>query len=202
DKYKELEQKVSAFISEREIDTRLPYFVVNDANDVIGPIAAKFYGNPTESMVNIAITGTNGKTSVASIISHILQRHQKSVGLIGTTGIFINDKVLFKNSKTPTTPPPLDIQKISHELRLHHADFHQTMDEYFNAKSKLFTEADQDEYCILNKDTSYFHAMKEKCNGRLISYGTLEDANFRASNIELNEKNTLFDVTYQHETVR
>ena len=237
DKYKELEQKVSAFISEREIDTRLPYFVVNDANDVIGPIAAKFYGNPTESMVNIAITGTNGKTSVASIISHILQRYQKSVGLIGTNGIFINDKVLFKNSKTPTTPPPLDIQKISHELRLHHADyttmevtshglhfdrtkgidfkyrvftnltvdhldFHQTMDEYFNAKSKLFTEADQDEYCILNKDTSYFHAMKEKCNGRLISYGTLEKANFRASNIELNEKNTLFDVTYQNETVR
>src|SRR5690625_1198027 len=107
DTYKDLEHKVSAFISEREIDTPLPCFVVNDANDVIGPIAAKFYDNSTESMVNIAITGTNGKTSVASIISHILQKDQKSVGLIGTNGIFINDKVLFKNSKTTTTPPQI-----------------------------------------------------------------------------------------------
>src|SRR5699024_1269431 len=237
DKYKELEHLVSAFISEREIDTSLPYFVVNDANDVIGPIAAKFYGNPTKSMVNIAITGTNGKTSVASIISHILQGHQKSVGLIGTNGIFINDKALLENSKTPTTPPPLDLQTIANELKVHHADyntmevtshglyfdrtkgidfkyrvftnltvdhldFHKTMDEYFYAKSKLFTEANKDEYCILNKDSSYFNAMSEKCNGQLISYGILEDADFRASNIELNEKDTLFDVTFKGETVR
>src|SRR5699024_12686444 len=59
DKYKELEQKVYAFISEREIDTRLPYFFINDANDVIGPIASKFYWYPTEIIVIISIIGTN-----------------------------------------------------------------------------------------------------------------------------------------------
>src|SRR5699024_3129121 len=48
----------------------------------------------------------------------------------------------------------------------------------------------------------YFNAMSEKCNGQLISYGILEDADFRASNIELNEKDTLFDVTFKGETVR
>lgn len=237
DKYKELENHVSAFISEREIDTSLPYFLVNDVNEVIGPIAAKFHGFPTEAMVNIAITGTNGKTSIASIISHILQGHKKSVGLIGTNGVFINDKALLENLKTPTTPPPLDLQKIAYELKLHqadyntmevtshglhfhrtkginfkyriftnltvdHLDFHRTMDEYFRAKSKLFTGANHYEYCILNKDSSYFNAMSDKCNGQLISYGTQEDADFRASNINLNEKYTMFDVTYKNETVR
>src|SRR5699024_531831 len=87
-------------------------------------------------------------------------------------------------------------------LTVDHLDFHKTMDEYFYAKSKLFTEANKDEYCILNKDSYYFNAMSEKCNGQLISYGIIEDAAFRASNIELNEKDTLFDVTFKCETVR
>lgn len=236
-KYKELEDKVVAFISEREIDTALPYFVVKDANDVIGPVAAKFYENPTEKMTNIAITGTNGKTSVASIITHILQAYEKKVGLIGTNGIFINEKKLMDNLKTPTTPPPLNLQKIANELKINdaaynvmevtshglyynrtkgikykyrlftnltadHLDFHHTMDEYFNAKSQLFKEASKDEYCLLNKDSAYFDAMSEKCNGKVISYGTAEGADFRAINIELNEKDTIFDVIYQDEIIR
>src|SRR5699024_6567293 len=76
------------------------------------------------------------------------------------------------------------------------------MDEYFYAKSKLSTEANKDEYCILDKDSSYFNAMSEKCNGKLLSYVILEDADFKASNIEVNEKDTLFDVTFKGEAVR
>lgn len=237
DSYKELENKVVAFISEREIETTIPYFVVEDANDVIGPIAAKFYGNPTQDMINIAVTGTNGKTSVTSIMSHILQEHHKHVGLIGTNGIFVNDRVLMENIKTPTTPPPLDLQKIAHELKLNHAeynvmevtshglhydrtkgidykyrlftnltadhlDFHKTMAEYFKAKSKLFIEANHDDFCILNKDSDYFTALSKQCNGHVISYGVAQGADFRATNIELNEKNTAFDVSFEGETVR
>lgn len=235
--YKELEGTVAAFISEREIDTTVPYFVVEDANDYIGPIAAKFYGYPTEEMINVAVTGTNGKTSVTSILSHILREHHYNVGLIGTNGIFVNDQVLFENLKTPTTPPPLDLQKIAYQLKenqaqynvmevtshgLHygrtkginyqyrlftnltadHLDFHKTMDEYFKAKSLLFSEASEDEYCLLNKDSAYYMQLSKVCTGKVISYGLAEGADFRATNIELNETSTLFDITYDNETVR
>lgn len=237
DVYKDLEDKAVAFISEKAIDTNVPCFVVENANDIIGPITAEFYGNPTKDMVNIAVTGTNGKTSVTSIISHILQSHHKHVGLIGTNGIFVNGKSVVENVKTPTTPPPLELQKIAYELKRHdadynvmevtshglhydrtkgidftyrlftnltvdHLDFHHTMDEYFKAKSKLFVEAKKDDFCILNKDSSYFNELSNQCNGKVVSYGITEDADFSANNIELNEKNTLFDVTYNEETVR
>ena len=237
DVYQQLEDKVSAFISEKDIDTSVPYFVVEDANDIIGPIASNFFGNPTEDMVNIAVTGTNGKTSVTSIISHILKSHQKIVGLIGTNGVFVNDKELMENLKTPTTPPPLDVQKIANQLKLNHADynimevtshglhynrtksipykyrlftnltvdhldFHKTMDEYFKTKSKLFTESNQEDFCVLNKDSAYFTELNDLCNGTVVSYGEADGADFRATNIELDGKSTRFDVTYQGETVQ
>lgn len=237
DVYKKLENKVSAFISEKEIDTNIPYFVVADANDIIGPVAATFYGNPTNDMINIAVTGTNGKTSVTSILSHIFQSHHKNVGLIGTNGIFVNDEPMMDNVKTPTTPPPLELQKIAYQMKKHqadynimevtshglhfnrtkaidykyrlftnltvdHLDFHGTMENYFHAKSKLFIDAKQDEFCILNKDSSCFNELNKLSRGKVISYGASKGADVKASNIELNEKYTQFDVTYQNETVR
>lgn len=237
DVYKELENKVSAFISEKKIDTNIPYFVVADANDIIGPVASTFYGNPTNDMTNIAVTGTNGKTSVTSILSHIFQSHHKNVGLIGTNGIFVNNELIIDNPKTPTTPPPLELQKITHEMQKHeadynimevtshglhfnrtkgidykyrlftnltvdHLDFHGTMDEYFHAKSTLFMDANQDDYCILNKDSSYFNELSKLSRGKTVSYGESRAADFHASNIELNEQYTRFDVTHHHETVR
>src|SRR5690625_2629875 len=205
DVYKELENKVSAFISEKEIDTNIPCFVVADANDIIGPVAATFYGNPTNDMINIAVTGTNGKTSVTSILSHIFQSHHKNVGLIGTNGIFVNDEPIIDNVKTPTTPPPLELQKIAYQIKRHeadynimevtshglhfnrtkaidykyrlftnltvdHLDFHGTMENYFHTKSKLFIDAKQDEYCILNKDSSYFNELNKLSLGKVVFY--------------------------------
>ena len=237
DVYKELENKVSAFISEKKIDTNIPCFVVSDANDIIGPVASTFYGNPTNDMTNIAVTGTNGKTSVTSILSHIFRSHHKNVGLIGTNGIFVNNELIIDNPKTPTTPPPLELQKIAYEMQKHeadynimevtshglhfnrtkgidykyrlftnltvdHLDFHGTMDEYFHAKSKLFMDANQDDSCILNKDSSYFNELSKLSRGKIVSYGESRAADFHASNIELNEKYTRFDVTHHHETVR
>lgn len=237
DVYEQLEDKAVAFISEKKIDTQLPCFLVHDANEVIGPVAARFYGDPTENMTNIAVTGTNGKTSVTFILAHLLQAHEKNVGLIGTNGIYMNNESIVHNNKTPTTPPPLELQKIGHEFHqraahynimevtshgLHfdraksidftyrlftnltpdHLDFHPSMTAYFRAKSKLFVQAKQDEYCILNKDSTYFEELQQLSNGKVISYGTAAGADFRATNIELNEQYSLFDVTYADETIR
>lgn len=237
DVYKQLEEKAVAFISEKEIDTHLPCFLVHDANEMIGPVAARFYGNPTDTMTNIAVTGTNGKTSVTFILAHLLQAYEKNVGLIGTNGIYMNNESIFQNVKTPTTPPPLELQKIGHEfyqraahynimevtshglyfdraksidftyrlftnLTPDHLDFHPSMAAYFKTKSNLFAQAKQKEYCILNKDSTYFDELQQVSNGTVVSYGTAVGADFRATNIELTEQYSLFDVTYKGETVR
>src|SRR5699024_12699003 len=61
--YQAIENKAHAFINEKHLNTDLPQFITEDTSHLIGLIAARFYGYPTESMTNIAVTGTNGKTS-------------------------------------------------------------------------------------------------------------------------------------------
>lgn len=121
--YKSIEDKAQAFISEINLDTDLPQFRIEDTNDLIGLIAARFYGHPTEAMTNIAVTGTNGKTSVIKLISHLLRPTNKLIADIGTNGIFLNDIEIETNTKTPTTPPPLELQEIAYELKNKNSDY-------------------------------------------------------------------------------
>src|SRR5699024_11587261 len=92
-------------------------FITEDTSHLIGLIAARFYGYPTESMTNIAVTGTNAKTSVIKLISHLLRPTNKLTADIGTNGIFLNDLEVESNTKTPTTTPPLELQKIAYALK-------------------------------------------------------------------------------------
>ncbi len=121
--YKTVENKAHAFISETNLQTDLPQFITEDTNVLIGLIAARFYGYPTEAMTNIAVTGTNGKTSVIKLISHLLRPTNKLIADIGTNGIFLNDLEVESNTKTPTTPPPLELQKIADELKNKNSDY-------------------------------------------------------------------------------
>ncbi len=174
-KFREIEKKAHAFISETPLDTNLPNYLINNTNDVIGLIAARFYDNPTESMTNVAITGTNGKTSVMKLISHLLSTTDKSVADIGTNGIFLNNQEFETNTKTPTTPPPLELQKIATELKKqnndyllmevtsHGLDMGRTLG--INFKYRLFTN--------LSKDHLDYHkTMDEYLNAKKILFDT------------------------------
>src|SRR5699024_7151207 len=67
--YQAIENKAHAFINDKHLNTDLPQFITEDTSHLIGLIAARFYGYPTESMTTIAVTGTNGNTSVIKLIS-------------------------------------------------------------------------------------------------------------------------------------
>lgn len=98
-----------AFIIEEDVqkDDGFTYIKVKSTNEVMTILGRNFYEDPSEKIELIGVTGTNGKTSVATFLKDILSQDDKC-GFIGTTGIFDGrDNYLNKN----TTPNNIEIQK-------------------------------------------------------------------------------------------
>lgn len=77
----------------------------------ISKLTYKLYGN---KMKTVAITGTNGKTTVAFFIGQLLMQQKKSVCVIGTLGVFVNGKKLERNFRNNTTLPFYDFIQVIH----------------------------------------------------------------------------------------
>lgn len=78
--------------------------VVKNVRTAMSYIAQNFYDNPADKMKLIAVTGTNGKTSVCCLIRGILNAAGKKCGIIGTNGIWVRDE---RFDSDLTTPDPI-----------------------------------------------------------------------------------------------
>lgn len=67
------------------------WIIVPDGRQFISHASAKLAGNPSESLTVIAVTGTNGKTTVTHFIAQLLRMHGENAAVIGTTGIYMNE---------------------------------------------------------------------------------------------------------------
>ena len=76
-----------------------------------------FYGNPTKGIKVVGVTGTNGKTTVATLLYRVALILGYKAGVIGTTGAFINGEEFKPEYKILTTPGPLDLIKIFKEMK-------------------------------------------------------------------------------------
>jgi len=104
-----IENGAKAFIIEEDIDyiDGYTYIKVENSRKAMAKIASNFYNNASKDIEIIGVTGTNGKTSVTTILSQILNSYNKC-GLIGTIKIDDGkDEIISKN----TTPESLDIQR-------------------------------------------------------------------------------------------
>lgn len=101
------ERGASAFVVEREIETRNPYAVVENTRLVLSQLAARFYGYPSKSLKLIGITGTNGKTTISYMLRFCLNTLQTKTGLIGTIEYDLLDGL---EKSHLTTPESTDIQ--------------------------------------------------------------------------------------------
>ncbi len=217
-----------AIVCEHTIENiGIPQIIVADTKIELPRLAHLIFNKPTEKLNLFGLTGTNGKTTTAYILEHLLGGFEGHVGYIGTNGIRYND--VFIEPKN-TTPEPLSLQQTfnqmvdagvknvaievsSHALELHrvdycrfkvalftnltpeHLDFHPTMDEYFEAKYKLFTMLTPDGYAIVNLDDEYGVRLVNRIRAvhqRVYTYGIDIDADFKAMNVTMTTSGTAF----------
>lgn len=98
--------------SSRELG--VPVIVVDDPRRHVGSIAASVYGQPARSLQMLGVTGTNGKTTVASMIEAGLRAAGRSAGLIGTVGVNVAG---VRHAGVRTTPEAPDLHAILAVMR-------------------------------------------------------------------------------------
>ncbi len=91
----------------------ITYIQVPDAHQALGIMASNFFGNPSEELKLVGVTGTNGKTTVTSLLYQLFKKAGMEAGLISTVKIMVGD-VQYK--ATHTTPDPLTINKYLREM--------------------------------------------------------------------------------------
>ena len=98
-----------ALVVERRLDLPVTQAVVAGARAAMAPAAAAFWGDPTAELRVVGITGTNGKTTTAFLIRHLLEAAGVRTGLLGTVKSVVGgvDATLER-----TTPEAIDLQQV------------------------------------------------------------------------------------------
>ena len=91
----------------------ITYIQVKDTNDALAFMAANYFGNPSEKLKLVGITGTNGKTTIASLLYQLYKKAGFKVGLLSTVKILVDD-IEFK--ATHTTPDSITINHYLNEM--------------------------------------------------------------------------------------
>jgi UDP-N-acetylmuramoyl-L-alanyl-D-glutamate--2,6-diaminopimelate ligase len=195
----------SMIVTERALDPDVPHVVVPDARAALAKLAACMHGYPAERMTLTGVTGTEGKTTVTHIIKGLIEgvTGQKA-GLIGTIhmdrttpdAVALN-RVFAGMIAEGCTHCVMEVS--SHALaqsrvlglryaagaftNLHHEhmDYHKDMEDYFQTKSRLFSQCKKG---ILNIDDPYGRRLYEKYPDA-ITFAVDREANFKAEQVEL-----------------
>ena len=96
-----------------EINTDVTYIKVKDANEALAYISANYYENPSAKLQLVGITGTNGKTTVASLLYQLFKKAGYKVGLLSTVKIMVDET---EHKATHTTPDSLTINRFLSEM--------------------------------------------------------------------------------------
>ena len=87
----------------------ITYIQLEDTEDAVGKIATQFYGDPTRRLKLIGVTGTNGKTTIATLLFNMFRRMGFKCGLCSTVCNYIEDKAMPTNQ---TTPDPITLNEL------------------------------------------------------------------------------------------
>ena len=91
----------------------ITYVEVDNSNLALSVLAANYYGNPSDDIQLIGVTGTNGKTTVATLLYKLFKKAGFKVGLLSTVKILIDNK---EYKATHTTPDSLTINRYLKEM--------------------------------------------------------------------------------------
>lgn len=164
---------VAVVTDAKGLTMKLPTLVVADPRRVAGEIASYIYGQPSSNMFSVGITGTNGKTTVTTLLHQIWQFARWDSGLIGTVNTQINSEIL---PSTHTTPEAATLQSllaamrerhcraVAMEVSSHALELFRVTGTHFNIAG--FTNLTQDHLDFHGDMDSYF-----KAKSKLFRYG-------------------------------
>lgn len=113
---KAIELGATAIVCEEIPETRnadITYIKVENSEQAVGSIATSFYGDPTSKMKLVGVTGTNGKTTIATVLYNTFRHMGYKVGLISTVVNYIDGKAI---PTEHTTPDPITLNRLLGEM--------------------------------------------------------------------------------------
>jgi UDP-N-acetylmuramoyl-L-alanyl-D-glutamate--2,6-diaminopimelate ligase len=96
-----------ALVCQRPLGLGVPEVIVDDVRAAMGPAAARFFGDPTAELEVVGVTGTNGKTTTAFLVRHLLEGGGRQTGLLGTVKRVVGG---VEEEVERTTPEAIDLQ--------------------------------------------------------------------------------------------
>jgi UDP-N-acetylmuramoyl-L-alanyl-D-glutamate--2,6-diaminopimelate ligase len=228
-----VEKGAAAVMTASDLDIpRATMIRVQDPRIALSTAAATFYGHPSLQLQTAGVTGTNGKTTVAFLLKHLLDVAERPCGLIGTVRYIIGPREL---PAARTTPEADDMQRLLREMRdvncraavmeisshaldqnrardiefdaaiftnltQDHLDYHETMEAYFAAKSRLFEQLAAQPHkrgtAVINIDDRYGRRLLDEFGSRVntITYGQSSNAMFRAGDLRTDLHGTQYSL--------
>jgi UDP-N-acetylmuramoyl-L-alanyl-D-glutamate--2,6-diaminopimelate ligase len=193
-----------ALVVERPLGLGVPEAVVPSVRAAMGPVASRFYSDPTAELRVVGVTGTNGKTTTAFLVRALLEAMGTQTGLLGTVTSVVGGR---ERPVERTTPEAIDLQAdframldegdtacaievSSHALVLgraggvglavavftnltqDHLDFHNTMEDYFQAKRLLFLPGDGPPpgVSVVNVGDAYGRRLAREIAGKKLTF--------------------------------
>jgi UDP-N-acetylmuramoyl-L-alanyl-D-glutamate--2,6-diaminopimelate ligase len=89
-----------------EINTNVTYILVKDSKEALAYMVDNYFDNPSQEINLVGVTGTNGKTTIASLLYSLFKKLGYKVGLLSTVKVMIDDKEF---PATHTTPDSISI---------------------------------------------------------------------------------------------
>lgn len=188
----------------------ITYVKVPDTKEALGILAGNFYDNPSEKMKLVGVTGTNGKTTITTLLHQLFRNLGHKTGMIGTVVNKINDESV---EAERTTPDAIVLQELLAEmveagceycfmevsshavsekrisgihfaggvftnLTLDHLDYHQTFENYRDAKKGFFDMLHASSFAISNKDDANGEYILQDSKAKKYLYSLKSPADF------------------------
>jgi len=216
---KAIEKGASVIICEQfpvELQPEITWIRVKDSAQALSIVCANYFHQPASRMQIIGVTGTNGKTTIATLLFELAKELGYPAGLISTIRVCINDREI---PATHTTPDARSLQSLfadmlesgcrfcfmevsSHALvqqRVYgipfagavftnitrdHLDYHETFQNYLQAKQILFNQLSASSFALTNSDDRNGMIMVQNSKARVLRYSLKKIADYQGKILE------------------
>jgi UDP-N-acetylmuramyl-tripeptide synthetase len=91
----------------------ITYIQVASTEKSVGPVATVFFGEPSKKLKLVGVTGTNGKTTIATLLYNMFRKFGHKCGLLSTVCNYIEDEAIPADH---TTPDPIELNRLLHQM--------------------------------------------------------------------------------------